>query len=320
MTRLVLLITGLALFGILGPVSNVGAQGTITLAWDPNSEPDIAGYVVEYGESPGQYWWKETTGNQTTLTLWRLSPGTTYYFVVRAYNETGGQSPSSNEVAGVAGYPPSPYFPPLPPDFLLTATSAALDGAPGVNGWATSDVAYHVNPANEDVPEADAVAAVRAGASAWSEQSGADIEWVFAGRTSATSVGFDSVNNVVFRPDGNGDTVASTYLFVDASGTIVDADIVFWDARIHWFTGMSGCLGGAYIQDVATREFGHALGLDHSSDARDTMYSQQAECSTLPRTLTGSDLTAIEALYPPLGVQAPRSNLIPTPNPPESGR
>ena len=114
-----------------------------------------------------------------------------------------------------------------------------------------------------------------------------DIEWVFSGLMSATSVGFDSVNNVVFRPAGNGDTVASTYLFVDANGTIVDADIVFWDGGIHWFTGMSGCSGGAYIEDVATREFGYALGIDHSTDARDTMYGQHAECSTLPRTLTG---------------------------------
>ena len=201
---------------------------------------------------------------------------------------------------------------------MFTATSVALDGEPGVNGWATSDVAYHVNPANGDVPEADAVAAVRAGASAWSEQSGADIEWVFEGLTSATSVGFDSANNVVFRPDGNGDTMVSTYLFVDASGTIVDADIVFWDGGIHWFTGMSGCSGGAYVEDVATREFGHALGLDHSTDARDTMYGQHAECSMLPRTLTGNDLAAIEALYPPVGARP--SNLIPTPNPPVSGR
>ena len=49
MIRSALLTVGLVLFGVLGPVSSVSGQGIITLAWDANPEPDIAGYVVEYG-------------------------------------------------------------------------------------------------------------------------------------------------------------------------------------------------------------------------------------------------------------------------------
>ena len=203
-------------------------------------------------------------------------------------------------------------------DRSCKASFAEVDGEPTVNRWATSSVEYYINPANEDVPEADAVDAVQVGASAWGEQSSADITLSYAGLTSATSVGFDSVNNVLFRPDANGEAVASAYLWLDDNGTIVDADIVFWDGGIRFFTGVEGCSRGAYIEDISAHEFGHALGLAHSSRSRSTMYGSPRLCSKWARTLSGKDIKLIEALYPPSGGQeipAAPTDLTPAPNP-----
>jgi hypothetical protein len=78
----------------------------------------------------------------------------------------------------------------------------------------------------------------------------------------------------------------------------VDTDIVFWDGKYHFFTGSSGCSGiNAYVEDVATHELGHALGLMHSSVTDATMYSTYMACSTTMRTLASDDITGVTTLY-----------------------
>lgn len=71
---------------------------SVTLAWDPNPEPDIAGYVLRYGVVMGLYSEEMDvkSGVQTTVT--ELIPGITYYFVVSAYNLAGLEGDFSNEV------------------------------------------------------------------------------------------------------------------------------------------------------------------------------------------------------------------------------
>ena len=69
----------------------------VTLAWDPNSETDLAGYKVYYGTASGVYGAPITLGKTTTHTVTGLAPGT-YYFAVTAYNTAGLESGFSNEV------------------------------------------------------------------------------------------------------------------------------------------------------------------------------------------------------------------------------
>jgi hypothetical protein len=71
---------------------------TVSLAWNPNPEPDIAGYRLSYGTTSGQYTTSVDVGNTTSYTLTNLSSGLTYYFVLQAYN-VAGTSPYSNEVS-----------------------------------------------------------------------------------------------------------------------------------------------------------------------------------------------------------------------------
>jgi hypothetical protein len=70
----------------------------VTLAWDANTESDLAGYKVYYGTASGVYGTPITIGTQTTYTVTGLPPGT-YYFAVTAYNTSGLESGYSNEVS-----------------------------------------------------------------------------------------------------------------------------------------------------------------------------------------------------------------------------
>lgn len=70
----------------------------VTLAWDANPEPDVTGYVLRYGRSSGNYNQTLDAGNATTNTVPELISGTTYYFVVAAYNADGLEGDNSNEV------------------------------------------------------------------------------------------------------------------------------------------------------------------------------------------------------------------------------
>ncbi len=70
----------------------------VVLAWDPNSEPDLAGYKIYYGSASGTYSTVVPIGTQTTYTVSGLAPGT-YYFAVTAFNSSGLESGYSNEVS-----------------------------------------------------------------------------------------------------------------------------------------------------------------------------------------------------------------------------
>ena len=62
-------------------------SGQVTLSWDPNTEENLAGYKIYYGNSSGHYnvlMLMLVTG--TSYTIKNLESGKTYYFVVTAYN------------------------------------------------------------------------------------------------------------------------------------------------------------------------------------------------------------------------------------------
>jgi hypothetical protein len=170
-----------------------------------------------------------------------------------------------------------------------------------VNGprWPTSSVTYFVNPANADVAPANALAAVQQAASAWSLQSLADIQLIYAGSTSGTTVQNNGVNEVFFSPESSGSTIAVCYYWWNGSNQIVDSDIKFYDGGFTFHAGTSGCSGGMFIEDVGTHEFGHFLGLGHSTVAAATMYPSISYCSQSARVLDADDIAGVEAIYTP---------------------
>ena len=101
-------LTSLVLFILLSLLLLPMAHSAqLKLAWDPNSEPDLAGYKLYYRttqggpyNSPGSP--KIIEGNITTYTLTGLTPGQTYYIVATAYDTSNNESGYSNQVNGVA--------------------------------------------------------------------------------------------------------------------------------------------------------------------------------------------------------------------------
>jgi len=74
----------------------------IKLAWDANTESDLAGYKVYYGTASGSYTASVDVGNSTSYTITGLKQGQTYYLALTAYNTSGSESGYSGEVSGVA--------------------------------------------------------------------------------------------------------------------------------------------------------------------------------------------------------------------------
>lgn len=68
------------------------------LIWQPNLEPDLAGYKVYIGEKSRQYTAVFNVGKRTRYSLAELSPDKTYYLAVTAYDASGNESALSQEV------------------------------------------------------------------------------------------------------------------------------------------------------------------------------------------------------------------------------
>ena len=84
---------------------------SLSLSWDANSEEDLAGYKVYYGNSSGNYEEPIDVGNVTEYELSGLTEGETYYIAITAYDTSDNESVKSIEVSGVAQAPPDTQDP-----------------------------------------------------------------------------------------------------------------------------------------------------------------------------------------------------------------
>ena len=91
------------------------ATGSVSLSWDQNTEPDMAGYKVHIGNSSQTYSQTIDVGHVTTYTTSALSEGETYFFAVTAYDIFANESLLSNEVSAIIPLPtPAPEPEPTP--------------------------------------------------------------------------------------------------------------------------------------------------------------------------------------------------------------
>jgi fibronectin type 3 domain-containing protein len=104
-----LFLTGLSLLlcALFSPA--VVHAGEVSLAWDANTEPDIAGYRIHYGLGSRNYDQILDVGNTTTCVVTGLVEGQTYFFAATAVDTAGTESDFSNEVSktfSISNQPP----------------------------------------------------------------------------------------------------------------------------------------------------------------------------------------------------------------------
>ncbi len=147
-------------------------------------------------------------------------------------------------------------------------------------------IVYSINPNTTQVPDEDS--AVKNAANSWSQIFPAGLKFSYAGYTSATTYGRNYNNTVCWKDEGNNGTLASAYWWYSIpDNTTVEADLVFND-WYGWHTS-----GDQYdIQTVALHEFGHWIGLDHS-----TTGIMKASYSGLQRTIDADARAGFLDLY-----------------------
>ena len=101
-------------------LTSLASAATVTLEWNPNSEPDLAGYRVFMRESGQGYDYSSPAweGTEATCIIENLLETNSYHFVVRAFDTEGYVSENSNEVAYFQGTIPDG----LPPGKVQTVT------------------------------------------------------------------------------------------------------------------------------------------------------------------------------------------------------
>ena len=73
----------------------------MTLDWNPNTEPDLAGYRIYRATASGAYGGPvgQAPANATSFVVNGLQPGVTYFFVITAFDSAGNESVRSAEVS-----------------------------------------------------------------------------------------------------------------------------------------------------------------------------------------------------------------------------
>jgi Fibronectin type III domain len=96
----VLRLLGLCLCAVL--LATRADASSLAIAWNPNTEQNLGGYVVAYGTASGRDDVRIDVGRTTSWTFSSAIPGSRYYFRVYAYNTQGIWSAPSNEVSATA--------------------------------------------------------------------------------------------------------------------------------------------------------------------------------------------------------------------------
>ena len=188
---------------------------------------------------------------------------------------------------------------------LVAATLAAVTVFPGdpmayvASGptWSQPQTPYYVNSANLDLPGLSAETALRV-----RRRRMAAADWPrFASRTAAPAP------RPPRRTTGSIWCCFATRRAVRRSPRHTGGPAARGSSTPTSCSGMersgsspvrAAAQGGFYIEDIAAHEFGHALGLGHSTSTSATMYPSVSSCSAGNRTLDADDIAGARALYP----------------------
>jgi len=198
--------------------------------------------------------------------------------------------------------------------FLLISETASafvlISNGGKVARWANGRADYYT----KDIP-AEFTSAIESSFDVWSDISGIDLRFTAksSGGAAQSRDGKNTLQWVTanwtslsFRPPSNALAVTLSSFNGD-SGLVIDADIFFNDDQFGWAV-VSGPENENFvdIQNIATHEIGHMIGLDHSSvnffendpDLADaTMFYASGSGETSRRVPKNDDVRGATALY-----------------------
>jgi PKD repeat protein len=162
--------------------------------------------------------------------------------------------------------------------------------------WFNLTVSYSINAAGGPYGSSNAI---KASLQTWTNVSGADLTFSYAGTTSSTAWGVNDRKNIVcFGAIAESGVLAQNILWYNSStGQTFDSDIKF-NTNFPW--GTDGSSNSYDVQNVGTHELGHSVGLADlygAADSEKTMYGYSDKGETKQRTLDQDDINGIIYLY-----------------------
>lgn len=181
----------------------------------------------------------------------------------------------------------------------------SVNGVPTIARWTPGSTVTFRFSANLGAPAtyppniiagSDVRTAVNAAAAAWT--AAGNIGYAEGPLATQTAAAQDNVSLITFSdPTVPAGAIADAQFWFNLlTGTITEADIRFSMAFQHDSTLTSPTAFD--IQSIATHEFGHAFGLDHSAVIGATMFPFAAPQTTRFRSLSQDDVAGINLLYP----------------------
>lgn len=140
---------------------------------------------------------------------------------------------------------------------IVVVTYAAAYVLLGYQWPLGTNARYLINANTDQVPNESG--AVRSAADTWSQVNSSGLRLTYQGTTSQTTYDYNGSNIVCWNNEGDSGALATSYIWY-SGGTILETDLVFNDYYL-WSTS-----GSHYdVETVALHEFGHWVGLGHSS-------------------------------------------------------
>ena len=151
----------------------------------------------------------------------------------------------------------------------------------------------------------NADAALQAAVNTWNEAGATmgqgSLLSLTTGGTSDTAFVQNGTSTIGFAKLAPKNVLAATSTWVDGSNHVVEADLFFntmnpWAVLGTCVQGTTTATGKFDVGDIATHEFGHALGLNHISDpnAQATMYPSAPSDEVRKTTLTAGDIASLQ--------------------------